>query len=93
MAASSRTTAAATAATAAAFEPPANVVKDLRVAIVGASLGGLSVANVLHRLGGQVEVFEYYPHSFHDRGGALGNVDVGLLASIRGDNGDGELGL
>jgi hypothetical protein len=44
-------------------------------------------------LGGQVGVFEYYPHSFHDRGGALGNVDVGLLASIRGDNGDGELGL
>lgn len=60
---------------------------DLRVAIVGASLGGLSVANVLHRLGAQVEVFEYFPHGFHDRGGALGAVDADLLHQIRGNTG------
>ena len=59
----------------------------LRVAIVGASLGGLSVANVLHRLGAQVEVFEYFPHGFHDRGGALGAVDISLLHQIRGNAG------
>ena len=59
----------------------------LRVAIVGASLGGLSVANVLHRLGAQVEVFEYFPHGFHDRGGALGAVDTDLLHQIRGNTG------
>ncbi len=59
----------------------------LRVAIVGASLGGLSVANVLHRLGARVEVFEYFPHGFHDRGGALGAVDTDLLHQIRGNTG------
>jgi 2-polyprenyl-6-methoxyphenol hydroxylase-like FAD-dependent oxidoreductase len=57
----------------------------LRVAIVGASLGGLSAANVLHRLGAQVEVFEYFPHGFHDRGGALGAVDTDLLHQICGN--------
>jgi 2-polyprenyl-6-methoxyphenol hydroxylase-like FAD-dependent oxidoreductase len=57
----------------------------LRVAVVGASLGGLSAANVLHRLGAQVEVFESFPRGFAERGGALGAVDVGLLARIRGE--------
>jgi len=55
-----------------------------RAAVVGASLGGLSAANVLRQLGAQVEVFEVYPHGFHDRGGALGYVDVPLLRRIRG---------
>jgi 2-polyprenyl-6-methoxyphenol hydroxylase-like FAD-dependent oxidoreductase len=58
---------------------------DLHVAVVGASLGGLSVANVLHRLGARVEVFECFGHGFHTRGGALGAVDVELVRQIRGD--------
>jgi len=56
----------------------------LRVAVVGASLGGLSVANVLHRLDIEVAVFEYFPSSFHNRGGALGNVHIDLIQRIRG---------
>jgi 2-polyprenyl-6-methoxyphenol hydroxylase-like FAD-dependent oxidoreductase len=52
--------------------------------VVGASLGGLSVANVLRQLGAHVEVFETYPRGFHRRGGALGSVDVALLNRIRG---------
>jgi 2-polyprenyl-6-methoxyphenol hydroxylase-like FAD-dependent oxidoreductase len=59
---------------------------NLHVAIVGASLGGLSAANVLHRLGCKVEVFEAFGTGFHKRGGALGAVDVSLLKEIRGDN-------
>ncbi|MFT6822169.1 MAG: 2-polyprenyl-6-methoxyphenol hydroxylase-like FAD-dependent oxidoreductase [Myxococcota bacterium] len=58
----------------------------LRVAVVGASLGGLSAANVLRRLGVQVEVFEAFPHGFHRRGGALGAVDTSLLSRIRGSD-------
>lgn len=65
------------------------VSAGLRVAIVGASLGGLSAANVLHRLGARVEVFEYFRRGFHDRGGALGAVDTGLLHQIRGTDGPG----
>ncbi|CAK0894053.1 unnamed protein product [Prorocentrum cordatum] len=58
---------------------------DLDVAVVGASLGGLSAANVLHRLGARVVVFECFCHGFHNRGGALGAVDVDLVRKIRGD--------
>jgi 2-polyprenyl-6-methoxyphenol hydroxylase-like FAD-dependent oxidoreductase len=58
-----------------------------KVAIVGASLGGLSAANVLHRLGFAVTVFELFRDSFEDRGGALGSVDVSLLHGIRGREG------
>ena len=61
------------------------VAADLRVAVVGASLGGLSVANVLHRAGSRVSVFELYPSGFHLRGGALGSVNVDLVAAITGD--------
>merc|ERR1712070_690545 len=57
----------------------------MRVAVVGASLGGLSVANVLHSLGAQVQVYEAFGSEFHTRGGALGAVDVELLRQIRGD--------
>jgi len=60
---------------------------DLHIAVVGASLGGLSVANVLHRLGARVEVFECFGHGFHTRGGALGAVDVKLVQEIRGGSG------
>ena len=45
-------------------------------------MGGLSVANVLHRLGALVTVLEYYTEGFHNRGGALGGVDTHLLQSI-----------
>lgn len=57
-------------------------VSGLRVAVVGASLGGLSVANVLVRCGADVEVYECFANSFGDRGGALGSVDVALMQSI-----------
>jgi 2-polyprenyl-6-methoxyphenol hydroxylase-like FAD-dependent oxidoreductase len=40
-------------------------IAQLRVAIVGASLGGLSAANVLHRLGANVQVYESFPSGFH----------------------------
>jgi 2-polyprenyl-6-methoxyphenol hydroxylase-like FAD-dependent oxidoreductase len=59
-------------------------VSALRVAVVGASLGGLSAANVLNRLGAKVTVFECFPSGFHERGGALGSVDARLLEKIRG---------
>lgn len=58
---------------------------NLDIAVVGASLGGLSVANVLQRLGARVEVYECFGHGFHNRGGALGAVDVELVREIRGD--------
>lgn len=65
------------------------LANQLNVAISGASLGGLSAANVLHRLGANVTVFESFSHGFHTRGGALGAVDVDMLKDIRGDNGNG----
>ena len=61
---------------------PDGVANGLRVAVVGASLGGLSVANVLHRNGALVSVFEVSPLGFHNRGGALGSVNVKLVAEI-----------
>jgi 2-polyprenyl-6-methoxyphenol hydroxylase-like FAD-dependent oxidoreductase len=56
-----------------------------RVAVVGGSLGGLSAANVLHRLGADVQVFEVDAKRFQQRGGALGPVDGGLVHAIRPD--------
>ena len=56
-----------------------------RVAVAGASLGGLSAANVLHRLGADVQVFEAEAQGFQQRGGALGSVDGGLVHAIRPD--------
>ena len=62
-------------------------MEDLRVAVVGASIGGLSTANVLCRLGVKhVQVFEVFKHGFQDRGGALGSVDLDLLLSVRKAN-------
>jgi 2-polyprenyl-6-methoxyphenol hydroxylase-like FAD-dependent oxidoreductase len=59
-------------------------ILPLKIAVVGASLGGLSAANVLRQLGHDCQIFEAFPHGFHDRGGALGSVDLGLLGQIRG---------
>jgi 2-polyprenyl-6-methoxyphenol hydroxylase-like FAD-dependent oxidoreductase len=61
-----------------------NNLQPLNIAVVGAYIAGLSAANVLHRLGAKVKVFEAFPHGFQDRGGAIG-VDVALLQDIRGD--------
>jgi 2-polyprenyl-6-methoxyphenol hydroxylase-like FAD-dependent oxidoreductase len=54
----------------------------MKVAIIGSSIGGLSAANVLHRLGFEVTVLETFPKGFHQRGGALGAVDIQLLETI-----------
>ncbi len=60
------------------------ITTGLRVAIVGASIGGLSAANVLCRLGASVHVFELFPtHGFATRGGALGFVDTSILQQLR----------
>jgi 2-polyprenyl-6-methoxyphenol hydroxylase-like FAD-dependent oxidoreductase len=57
-------------------------VQCLKVAVIGSSIGGLSAANVLKRLGFEVTVFEAFPEGFHNRGGALGSVDLELLQTI-----------
>ena len=56
----------------------------MRVAIVGASLGGLAAANVFQQLGAQVKVFEKYSRNFSERGGGLGFVDVDMWQELRG---------
>lgn len=58
--------------------------QPLKVCIVGGSLCGLAAANVLHRLGASVTVFEKQPSSFESRGACLGFVDVELWERIRG---------
>ena len=60
-------------------------LKNISIAIIGASIGGLSSANTLQRLGCKIKVFEAFPSSFHNRGGALGAVDKCLLQIIRPD--------
>lgn len=57
-------------------------IEDTRIAIIGSSIGGLSAANVLNRLGFEVTVFEAFSEGFHNRGGALGAVDIDLLQTI-----------
>jgi 2-polyprenyl-6-methoxyphenol hydroxylase-like FAD-dependent oxidoreductase len=57
-------------------------IQNIKVAIVGSSIGGLSAANMLHRLGFEVTVFEAFSEGFHNRGGALGSVDIQLLQTI-----------
>lgn len=64
-------------------------IPPLKIAVVGASLGGLSAANVLSQLGFEVHVFEVYAKGFEQRGGALGSVDIKLLRQIRGSDTDG----
>jgi 2-polyprenyl-6-methoxyphenol hydroxylase-like FAD-dependent oxidoreductase len=55
-----------------------------RVAVVGASLGGLAAANVLSQLGFTVHVFERSHTTFEAKGHGLGYVDVGLWEELRG---------
>jgi 2-polyprenyl-6-methoxyphenol hydroxylase-like FAD-dependent oxidoreductase len=54
----------------------------MNIAIIGSSIGGLSAANVLNRLGFEVTIFEAFSEGFHNRGGALGAVDIQLLQTI-----------
>ncbi|KAK3269231.1 hypothetical protein CYMTET_22317 [Cymbomonas tetramitiformis] len=56
----------------------------MKVAIVGGSLAGLAAANVLHRLGAIVSVFEKAETTFEKRGACLGFVDVDMLQRIVG---------
>ena len=52
--------------------------------MVGASLGGLAAANVLHQLGFTVDVFERSDSTFEAKGHGLGYVDVDLWEELRG---------
>ena len=54
------------------------------MAIVGGSLGGLAAANVFHRLGANVTVFEKSSSTLDNRGGSLGFLDVDLWQRVRG---------
>ena len=56
----------------------------MKVAIVGASLGGLAAATAFHKLGATVRVFEKFGSEFSKRGAGLGYVDVGLWERLRG---------
>jgi 2-polyprenyl-6-methoxyphenol hydroxylase-like FAD-dependent oxidoreductase len=58
-------------------------IQNLKIALVGSSIGGLSAANVLKRLGAEITVFEAFPKGFQKRGGALGSVNLQLLQTIR----------
>ena len=51
-----------------------SAIAGLRVAVIGASLGGLSAASVLKHLKADVHVFEAFEGSFASRGGGLGGV-------------------
>jgi len=57
----------------------------INIAIVGASLGGLSMGNILNQLGYTVKIYEIYFEGFQNRGGALGMVDVDLVNIICGN--------
>jgi 2-polyprenyl-6-methoxyphenol hydroxylase-like FAD-dependent oxidoreductase len=53
-----------------------------RVAVVGASLGGLAAAQALNQAGWTVHVFERASGSLHDKGGGLGFVHVPAWESL-----------
>ena len=55
----------------------------IRVAIIGGSIAGMSIATVLLRLGCYVRVFEKSPTPFTGRGGSIGYLDVNLWESLR----------
>ena len=59
-------------------------MEGLRVAIIGGSIGGLSAAVALQRLGASVAVFEKSQTPFHGRGGSLGFCHVPLWQQLRG---------
>lgn len=54
------------------------------IGIVGGSLAGLAAANVLHRLGHAVRVYEKYDEPLDARGSSLGYVDNALWEYIKG---------
>lgn len=62
-----------------------NVVgKQRRVAVIGASLGGLSAANALVQLGHIVHVYERAKGPMHNKGYGMGFVDVDLWERLVG---------
>jgi len=63
---------------------PSRDTANLKVAIIGGSLGGLAAANVFHRLGASVTIFEKQHSTMEARGACLGFVAVELWESIRG---------
>lgn len=64
----------------AAVPPPT----QQHVAIIGASIGGLSAATVLLQLGYLVDVYERSSSTFERRGSGLGFVDVALWEDLTG---------
>ena len=56
----------------------------MKVAVIGGSIGGLSAATVLHRLGCEVKVFEKSATPFKGRGGSIGYCNVPLWEEIAG---------
>ncbi|MFT6204250.1 MAG: 2-polyprenyl-6-methoxyphenol hydroxylase-like FAD-dependent oxidoreductase [Spirosomataceae bacterium] len=56
--------------------------QNIKIAVIGGSIGGLSAANVLNRLGFEVTIFEAFSEGFQNRGGTLGAVDLQLLQTI-----------
>ena len=57
---------------------------SVKVAVVGASLGGLAAANVLQQVGASVKVFEKSSSGFGQRGEGIGFVDVEMWQELRG---------
>jgi len=70
----------ATSATSGACK--SHLAQQQRVAVIGASLGGLASANVFHQLGFLVRVYERSHSTFEDRGSSLGFCDVDLWAYL-----------
>ena len=62
-----------------------SIITKPKVAVIGASMAGLSVANVLQHRGAEVTVYEKFGSGFEKRGGGLG-TDLSLLQEIRGSN-------
>jgi predicted NAD/FAD-dependent oxidoreductase len=48
--------------------------RDIKIAIVGASLGGLSAANVLRQLGFDAQVYELFAKGFDKPGRRAGSA-------------------
>eukprot|EP00630_Chrysocystis_fragilis_P000419 CAMPEP_0197387936 /NCGR_PEP_ID=MMETSP1165-20131217/793_1 /TAXON_ID=284809 /ORGANISM="Chrysocystis fragilis, Strain CCMP3189" /LENGTH=355 /DNA_ID=CAMNT_0042913269 /DNA_START=93 /DNA_END=1160 /DNA_ORIENTATION=+ len=59
----------------------------MRVAVVGGSIGGLAVANVLQRAmrEARIEIFEAFGGELSEKGGGLAGVEPSLFEAIRGD--------
>ena len=57
--------------------------RRMKVAVIGGSIGGLSAATVLHRLGCEVKVFEKSATPFKGRGGSIGYHGIATCPSGR----------